>query len=197
MQQAEVPSGTVHRLLGVLPLFFFVVHASAHWPDGWPHMLWMCIIGNLLIAMGIFLDWPLSIRVGVLWLVLGLGLWLWFVVMREGTSLPSVFAHVGGLVVGLVAVSHVGVDRMTWLYASVWYVVVQHLCRMFTPAEPNVNIAHRVYDGLEDVFAAYGMFWAASTMLAAFGLWVIGLGLHKVWPARPAISSPTVSNRTR
>lgn len=180
----------VHRTLGMVPLFFFMLHAYTHWRDGtWPHMLWMCIIGNLLIAFGVFLRRPLSIRIGVSWLLLGLGLWLGFAVAREGTTLPSILAHVGGLVVGLVALSKVGADRNTWLYASVWYIVIQHVCRMFTPAELNVNIAHRVYDGLEGVFPTYGIFWAASTMLAAFGLWIIGIGLQRVWPARMSLQS--------
>ncbi len=179
-----------HRLLGVLPLVFFMLHALADWRDGgWPHMLWMCIIGNLLIAFGIFLRVAHSIRIGVSWLLLGLGLWLWFVVAREGTTLPSVLAHIGGLIVGLIAISRVGADAHTWLYASVWYIAIQQMCRMITPAELNVNIAHRVYDGLEDFFATYGIFWAATTMLAAFGLWVIGLGLQKLWPAKIGVSS--------
>lgn len=178
----------VHWLLGVLPLFFFTLHAFMLWRDGgWPHMLWMCIIGNLFVAVGIFLRWALSIRIGVSWLMLGLGLWLWFVVAREGTTVPSVLAHVGGLAVGLVAVSKVGADRNTWLYASVWYIVIQQVCRMATPAELNVNIAHRVYDGLEHFFATYDIFWAASTMLAAFGLWVIGIGLQRMWPAKVSL----------
>lgn len=152
-------------------------------------MLWMCIIGNLLIAFGILLRVAHSIRIGVSWLLLGLGLWLWFVVAREGTTLPSVLAHVGGLIVGLIAVSRVGADTSTWLYASIWYIAMQQVCRMITPAELNVNIAHRVYDGLEEFFATYGIFWAATTMLAAFGLWVIGLGLQKLWPAKVGVSS--------
>ncbi len=186
------PAAALHppRLLGVLPLVFFTLHALGDWRDGgWPHMLWMCIIGNLLIAFGIFLRVAHSIRIGVSWLLLGLGLWLWFVVAREGTTLPSVLAHVGGLIVGLIAVSRVGADASTWLYASIWYIAMQHVCRMITPAELNVNIAHRVYDGLEEFFATYGIFWAATTMLAAFGLWVIGLGLQKLWPAKVGVSS--------
>ncbi|MEK7250848.1 MAG: hypothetical protein AAB209_10560 [Bacteroidota bacterium] len=176
-------SGEIYRPFGLLPLFFFVLHALTHWPGGgWPHMLWMCIIGNLLIALGILLRLPLPIRIGVSWLILGLGLWLWFWVLKVGTSLPSVLAHVGGLIVGLVALSKVRADRSTWLYASLWYLAVQQLCRAFTPKDLNVNIAHRVYDGLEVFFTAYGGFWLATTILAALGLWLVGVGLQKLWP---------------
>lgn len=185
-------SGEKYRLYGLLPLFFFVLHTLSNWHDGgWPHMLWMCIIGNLLIALGILLRVPLPIRIGVSWLVLGLGLWLGFLVLKVGTSLPSVLAHVGGLVVGLAALAKVRADRNTWLYASLWYLAVQQLCRVFTPADLNVNIAHRVYDGLEVFFTTYFGFWLATTILAALALWLIGLGLQKLWP--PPESPPTAS----
>jgi len=43
------------RLLGFLPLMFFLAQAIHYWQiNQLGHMLWMCNIGNLLLALGIF-----------------------------------------------------------------------------------------------------------------------------------------------
>ncbi|HXG01584.1 MAG TPA: hypothetical protein VNL69_12380, partial [Bacteroidota bacterium] len=81
-------------------------------------MFWMCISGNLLVGAGLLLQRPLPLRIGALWLSLGLGLWFVFSVMREGTSVPSVLVHAGGLLVALIGVARAGMSLNTWLYAA-------------------------------------------------------------------------------
>jgi len=45
------------RLLGILPLTFFAAQAVHYWQiNQLGHMLWMCNIGNLLLALGLFFD---------------------------------------------------------------------------------------------------------------------------------------------
>src|SRR4030095_15359618 len=61
------------RLLGFFPLFFFLAQAIHYWRiSELGHMLWMCNIGNLLLAIGLFLNRPLLTRVAVIWLIPGL-----------------------------------------------------------------------------------------------------------------------------
>jgi hypothetical protein len=88
------------RLLGLLPLIFFALHARYYLEaGGLSHMLWMCNIGNLVLAIGLFLAWPPLIRLAVIWLLPGLPIWLLFVV-TPGVWIPTSFvAHAGGLVV--------------------------------------------------------------------------------------------------
>jgi hypothetical protein len=121
----------------------------------------------------------------VLWLIPGLPLWLWFIAMEGGWLLTSTFSHVGGLGVGLIALRTVGADRTTPIYAVIWYLVSQLICRVFTPAESNVNIAHRVYEGFEHMFSAYWQYWLATTAMVVAGAWLLGLVLQKTFP-RPA-----------
>jgi len=171
------------RLLGLLPLIFFMLHARYYLEvGGLSHMLWMCNIGNLALAIGLFVAWPLLIRLAVIWLLPGLPIWLLFVV-RPGVWIPTSFlAHAGGLVVALIAIQKVRASRWTWIHALVWYLFVQQICRMFTPPTLNVNVAHLIYGGFETAFRSYLQFWIAGTLVVAFGLWLIGFALVRLFP---------------
>ena len=171
------------RLLGLLPLCFFCAHALYYWRRGEPgHILWMCNIGNLLLAAGLILSRPALVRVAAVWLVPGLFVWYWFVVRPWGLVPTSTLAHLGGLTLGMIALASVRVDRKTWAYAFAWYLFMQLVCRFFTPAALNVNVAHRMYEGWEGTFSAYWQFWLATTALVALALWLLVLSLSKLWP---------------
>ena len=174
-----------YRLLGLLPLAFFLAHAYYYWRRGEPsHILWMCNIGNLLLSAGIFLAQPAVIRVAVIWLIPGLLIWLWYVVRLSGLLFTSTLAHVGGLAVGLFVLRRVGVTRVTWLHALAWYLFLQGASRLFTPPEMNVNIAHRVYEGWGEIFGSYFEFWLVTTLVIAALLWLIVFSLAKLLPPR-------------
>jgi len=180
------------RLLGLLPLIFFGLHARYYLEvGGLSHMLWMCNIGNLMLAIGLLLAWPPVIRLAVIWLLPGLPIWLLFVV-TPGVWIPTSFvAHAGGLVVGLIAIQKVRAGRWTWFHALVWYLFVQEICRLFTPPGLNVNVAHLIYPGFETTFSAYRQFWIVGTLVVGVGLWIIGFALLKLFPpGRRAESTP-------
>ncbi|MFY9611478.1 MAG: hypothetical protein WAU45_23060 [Blastocatellia bacterium] len=182
----EIGTGTLtprFRLLGMLPLLFFILHANYYRQvGGIRHMLWMCNIGNLVLAVGLFLAYPLLIRVAVIWLLPGLPIWLWFVVRPGWWILTSFLAHAGGLIVGLIAIRKVRASRWMWLQALVWYLFVQAICRLFTPAELNLNGAHLIYGEFETMFNTYWQFWIVGTLVVAIGLWVIGFALLRLFP---------------
>src|SRR5690242_3648763 len=103
------------RLLGILPLVFFLAQGVHYWRiNQLGHMLWMCNIGNLLLTMGLFLEKPLLIRLAAIWTIPGLFIWILYVVLAWGVFLTSTLAHVGGLAVALLAISQVGMDRTAW-----------------------------------------------------------------------------------
>jgi hypothetical protein len=182
---------TKFRLWGIPPLLFFLAHAFYYWRRGESgHILWMCNVGNLLLAIGLLLDRPTLTRVSAVWLIPGLGLWFWFVVRQWGILFTSTLAHVGGLAVGMVALSRVRVDGRTWLYAFAWYLFMQQVCRLVTAAELNVNVAHRVYEGWEATFSAYWQFWLATTLVVAACLWIIVTIFSKLWPPRSPSGAP-------
>ena len=89
------------RLLGIFPLVFFFAQAAHYWGiNQLGHMLWMCNVGDLLLAFGLFLKQPVLIRIAGIWMVPGFVIWFRFVVLEWGLFLSSVLAHVGGLLVG-------------------------------------------------------------------------------------------------
>src|SRR2546423_9976988 len=96
------------RLLGLFPLFFFLAQGVHYWRiNQLGHMLWMCNVGNLLLAMGLFLEKPLVIRLAAIWMIPGLIIWFLYVVLAWGVFLTSTLAHVGGLTMALIALSKV------------------------------------------------------------------------------------------
>ena len=171
------------RLLGLLPLFFFLAQGMHYWRiDQLGHMLWMCNIGNLLLAMGLFLEKRLVIRLSAIWMIPGLFVWFIYVVLPWSPFLSSILAHIGGLMVAMIALSRVRMDRTAWRWAFGWYLMVQLASRFVTPAALNVNLAHAVQP--EGTFASYWTFWLVLTVGTAATLWLSGLFLWSIWPAR-------------
>ncbi len=172
------------RALGCLPLIFFVAQGIHYWRiNELGHMLWMCNIGNLLLALGLFINRPVMIRVSAIWMIPGLLTWLLFVVFTWGVVLASVLAHIGGLLVGLVALRRVGINRLDWISALCWYFLVQLVSRLTTPVDFNVNVSQSIYAGWEQRFDAYWKFWLVMSLLVGVVLWTITLGLNRLWPA--------------
>ena len=172
------------RLLGLLPLMFFLAQGVHYWRiNQLGHMLWMCNVGNLLLAMGLFLDKPLVIRLAAIWMIPGLITWFLYVVLAWGVFLTSALAHVGGLTVAMIALGRVRMDRTAWRWAFGWYLVIQLLSRLVTPSDLNVNLAHAMQPGWERTFGSYWIFWLALTVLTAVALWLSGLLFWSIWPA--------------
>jgi hypothetical protein len=181
---ANKSSDIKFRLLGFLPLLFFVAQGVHYWRrNELGNMLWMCNIGNLLLAIGLFLERPVLVRIAIIWMIPGFVVWFFYVVMAWGVFLSSTLAHVGGIIVGTIAVRKVGMDRRAWLYALGWYLLIQLLSRLLTPSDLNVNLSHRIQPGWEQTFSAYWQFWLALALATALILWVLGLMFWRIWPA--------------
>ena len=172
------------RLLGLLPLIFFLAQGVHYWRINQPgHMLWMCNIGNLLLAMGLFLEKPLVVRLAAIWTIPGLLVWFIYVVLAWGVFLTSTLAHIGGLVVAMFVLSRYRMDRTAWRWAFGWYLMVQLGSRFVTPSELNVNLAHAIQPGWERAFESYWAFWLTLTVVTVVVLWLSGLLLWSLWPA--------------
>jgi hypothetical protein len=188
------------RLLGFLPLSFFLAQVIHYWQiNELGHILWMCNIGNLLLAVGLLFEQTILIRVAVIWMVPGFGVWLAYVVPTWGALLSgkstatelfavvsSTLAHVGGLCVAIVVGRRVRIDSSAWLFAFAWYFLVQLISRLFTPAVLNVNLVYNIQPGWEQTFSSYLKFWITLSAVVGVGLWLLGLLLRKLWPAESA-----------
>jgi len=182
MQLMNLLPRTKLRLLGILPLIFFLAQGVHYWKiNELGHLLWMCNIGNLLLAIGLFLEKPVVVRLAAIWTIPGLIIWILYVVLAWGVFLTSTLAHVGGLIVALFALNTIGMDRTAWRWAFGWYLVVQLASRLLTPAVLNVNLAHAIQPGFERTFQSYWTFWLVLTIATAIGLWLSGLLLWSIW----------------
>jgi hypothetical protein len=176
------------RLTGLLPLAFFAAQVIHYWRfGGLGNLAWMCNVGNLLLAIGLFLNHKELIRASAIWTVPGLGIWYLYVWLPGGPS--SALAHIGGIIVGMFVLSRVRMDRIAWLYALAWYLFMQLVSRMITSPELNANVAHRIQPGWERSFSSYWKFWLVMTVVVAAALWLMGIVLSWIWPAR-SVSEP-------
>ena len=172
------------RLLGVLPLLFFVAQGVHYWPiNELGNLFWMCNLGLLLLALGLFLQKLAVIRLAAIWTIPGVIVWFLYVVLTWGVFWSSMLAHVGGLAVAAVALKTYRMDRRSWVYAFGWYLGVQLLSRFFTAPALNVNLAHAVQPGWEQTFPSYWTFWLTLTLATAAGLWLSALVWRIAWPA--------------
>jgi hypothetical protein len=155
----------------------------------------MCNIGNLLLAAGLFAGVKELVRVAAIWTLPGVVVWFCYVVPTWGAlltgsfSYPELFgvvsstlAHLGGFAVAIALLREIGMDRRAWLYAFMWYFIVQFISRVVTPAELNVNVAYRVQPGWEQTFRSYWRFWFVLTTLVGLCLWLVGHVLQRIWP---------------
>jgi len=172
------------RLLGLLPLIFFIAQGVHYWRiNQLGHLLWMCNVGNLLLAVGLFLEKPIVIRLAAIWMIPGLFIWFLYVVLAWGVFLTSTLAHVGGLIVAMIALSRVRMNRTAWRWAFAWYLVIYLWSRLATPVDLNVNLAHAIQPGWERRFGSYWTFWFTLTVITAVVLWLSGLLFWSMWPA--------------
>ncbi len=178
------------RLLGFLPLIFFLAQTVHYWRvGGLGNLLWMCNVGNLLLAIGLFFERRELIRAVAIWTIPGLIIWIRYVVLEYDYVFSSFLAHVGGIAIGLIALRRMRMDRIAWLYAFAWYLLVQLAARLFTAPELNVNLAFRIQPGWEQRFSSYWKFWIVMSAVVAAGLWVIGMVLSWVWPSTPRLQN--------
>jgi len=84
--------------------------------------------------------------------------------------------------VAILVLRKVKMDGRAWLYAFLWYFLVQVASRLFTPVH-NVNLSQRIQDGWERAFTAYWKFWLVLSALVGVGSWLLGLLLKRFWPA--------------
>ena len=176
------------RLLGFLPLSFFAARfveyvVVAKTPE---QILWACHISNLLLAVGMFLASPFLIRIAFFWLILGAPPWIVDMVWSRLVTPVSVFSHLGGVVLAIVAIRKVGAKRGSWLHSLVYFVILQQITRLLTQPGPytNVNVAHFAYGPAKDWFTSYWKYWLVNTSVIAVALITIEIVLLRLYKMR-------------
>lgn len=168
-------SRSTFAALASLPALFFVVYLAIAMHRGKAaDSLWICHVSNLLLALGLITQRRSIVGVAVAWIILGIPLWA-LDAWHSGEVTPvSAVSHLGGLALGLYALSRLRISYNPWLAALLLFVAIQQLCRWVTPVALNVNLAHAAYAGWEDRFGGYWAYWFLTTAAAAAALWLIG-----------------------
>ncbi len=179
---------TRFRLLGVLPLLFFLARVVeyvyvARTPE---QILWSCHVSNLMLAIGIFLANPFLIRISAFWQILGLPPWIVDMVMSGLITPISIFTHLGGCLVAFAALWRVRAKLWSWVPSLIYFLILQQITRLLT--EPtiysNVNVAHFAYGPWKDLFSSYWKYLLVNTAILAAGMLIIDYLLWKLFPLK-------------
>lgn len=175
MTTAPRPPGD--RLLfatGAVALAFFALHTAEVLVTRVPwDTIWMCHMACALIGIGCFARSGMLAGMGLSWVAYGTPLWV-LDLATGGTLVPSSLGtHLGGLAVGVVAVSRLGFPSGTWLRALAGLFALVMATRFTTAPEHNVNLAHRVQAGYERFFASYPPYFAFLLALSGAAFLVV------------------------
>jgi len=80
----------------------------------------------------------------------------------------------------------IGMDRLTWVYAFGWYLLIQLLSRLITAPALNVNLTYKIQPGWENLFGAYWQFWIVLTCVVGITLWLLEIFFKRIWPRQAA-----------
>jgi len=142
--------------LGLLAFGFYLVHATYHVLDHHPeNLLWSCHLATVLVGIA-FLRGSATVN-GIAFLWLLVGDLIWVIDLANGAEfLPtSLFTHVGGLILSVVALGRLGMPRQVWWKAMLAIWMLQNVTRQIAPPTGNVNLAFGVWPGWEGLFPSY------------------------------------------
>lgn len=167
-----------NRILGMFPIILFGARVIELTAQGKPaHLLWICHISSVVIALGVFINNVELIRISVLWLILGVPIWPIEIIRTGIMEITSIGTHYFALIFGLLLLKKSGIGKYSWAYGLIWFLLLQQAARLFTPVELNVNLAHSIYPGWEKYFSGYGQYWLFTTLGSGISLWLASKGL--------------------
>ncbi|MFN0108265.1 MAG: hypothetical protein ACKVZH_05360 [Blastocatellia bacterium] len=173
------------QLIGVLPFLIFLWRLIQYISVGTPDwIIYSCHVSTLLLGVGMVVGSAWAIRVSVIWLVIGLPMWIIDAWVTQVVWVASVFSHVGGFILALYAIGKVRAIGSSWLPALLWFVGLQLLTRYTTRPELNINVAHTPYELFKDTYSGYWAFWVVCTLVVALMVWVVEFALARFYPAR-------------
>ena len=173
------------RWAGLVPLAFVTLHFYQQLNYGNPwNLLWWCHAANIVLAAGLLFAAAGLVRISVIWLSLGLPLWVYESIELGELNPTSCLTHLGGLALGLFLLSRLRAAPRAGLHAFLLGIAVQLLSGWLTPAELNVNVSHGIRPGWEGVFSAYWQYRVITTIFFLVTLLGINRVLMRIFPAQ-------------
>lgn len=169
---AAAGNSFIHRWWGFIPLFMFALKAWQYRaPQDQYQLLWFCNAANLLMGLAIFTHWGNGVFVCSALLLVGLPIWVFDVFATGDFHVFSVFTHVVSPLVGVLVGRQLGANRHVFWQTLAFYLLLQLLARLFTPAAQNINVAFDIYAPVKKLFPN---FWIYSlTNLIGLMAWVV------------------------
>lgn len=167
--------------VGVGALLCYAIHAGSHVLAGRPaEALWACHVATLLVGVGALLESSSWVAVGVLWLAFGNPLWILDLLTGGEFLLTSPLTHVGGLLLGLLALRRLPPPGVLWWKAVLAFAALLAVTRLVTPRSANVNLAFAVASGWEKIFPSYPLYLSLLLAAGAATFFVVELGIRRV-----------------
>lgn len=167
------PERRFPRLLGGLPLVFFLVHLRIYLHRGHAEeVMWSCTVANLIVAAGCFLRSRWLLAVALCWLGIGNVMWLLDLFTGGELFINSIFTHFGATLIAGYGVYRLGWPRWSFVAATGAMLLLQQISRLVTPPGANVNFAFSVYKGWEPYFPSYPRYWLMLFTQAVLSFYV-------------------------
>jgi hypothetical protein len=148
----------------------------------WDWIMYSCHVSTLAFGLAMVFGWPLMVRVTVIWLVIGLPMWIIDAWVMQVIWIASVFSHVVGFLLAWYAIRKVRATGRAWPYALLWFVTLQLITRYTTRPDLNVNIAHFPYEAFKNTYSNYWSFWLVCTLVVALMVGLVEFGLVRMFP---------------
>lgn len=153
------------RLWGFLPLLLFGLKCWQYRnPADVGQLLWFCNAANLVLAVAIFARSGNAVFVCSALLLVGLPIWVFDVIVTGDFHVFSVFTHVASPLLGVLVARQMGASRHVIWQALIFYLLLQLLARLFTPAAFNINVAFDVYAPVKQLFPNFWIYSLANLL---------------------------------
>jgi hypothetical protein len=155
--------------LGALAIACSVLHTGNHLAHGdhWSNALWACNVATILVGVGLLAPSPRANAIGLLWLSVGLPLWLIDLAFGSPFLATSSLIHLPPLAIGAFGARRLGVPRGVVWQAFAALAALQLVCRLVTPPAENVNMVFAMEPSWQRFFPSYLWNYLAGCLLHA------------------------------
>lgn len=142
-------ASAARRWLGVAAIGCYALHASVQIAAGRPYnLLWACHVAALAVGVGLLLRLDTLAAAGTLLLTVGIPSWAASLATGGEFFPTSLATHLGGWTCGVLGLRSKRFPEYAACAAVALVGALLVAARLWTPATPNVNLAHRVWEPL-------------------------------------------------
>jgi hypothetical protein len=142
-------------------------------------ILWFCNLSNLVLGLAIFLKIRDLVFVCATILTIGLPVWIFDFLVNGDFHPFSILTHVVSPALGFAVSRAWGRSvRVLWQVPA-FYLLLQLVARLFTPAADNINVAFAVYNPVKSLFPNFYIY----SLVNLAGLTAFGWVMHRLIPS--------------